>query len=135
MYNPWIIIPANIPVNISTKNKMPNRKLLTVPVSSRSPSPSSLSQASQGLESRQAATGNLIWAFFRDAQGDEEDFHVDNKGRKFKNHYCLKCAVKDLNETPWRGCFTTNAKTHLLNKHELDIDAREYTYKITAIII
>jgi len=71
----------------------------------------------------------LIWSFFRDAQGNESGSTEDSKGKKLRIHYCLKCATKSPTKTPWSTTFTTNAKSHLLKKHEINIDASKLTYK------
>lgn len=71
---------------------------------------------------------SLIWSFFRDAQDDEVAFVEIPKGRKARNRYCLECETGSNSKssifcTPW----TSNAKQHLLKKHNVDIDASKNT--------
>jgi len=69
-------------------------------------------------------TTDLIWSYFRDAQDDEDSFTESSDGRKHRFHYCLKCdGDKRSDVATWRTAWTSNAKKHLLKKHEIDIDA------------
>jgi hypothetical protein len=83
--------------------------------SSREPSPTRSGSA--------AASSETIWSFFRLAEGDEIKFHETSTGRKHRKHYCSKC---DPDEGPvYDTSWTSNAKTHPLSKHGIDVDSRK----------
>ena len=53
--------------------------------------------------------------YFRDAIGDEPKFHGGGKKRE---RYCTLCE-----QTPFSTAYTTNAKRHLKNEHDIEIDS------------
>jgi hypothetical protein len=55
------------------------------------------------------------WIYFRDAMGDEPKFRGGGKKRE---RYCTLCE-----QTPFSTAYTTNAKRHLKNEHDIEIDS------------
>jgi hypothetical protein len=86
--------------------------------SSREPSPTGPTRSGSV-----AASAEIIWSFFRLAEGDEIVFHETPGGKKFRKHYCLRCNAAE--GTVFDTCWTSNAKTHLLSKHKIDVDSRK----------
>ncbi|KAN0068201.1 hypothetical protein V8E54_013771, partial [Elaphomyces granulatus] len=76
-----------------------------------SPSPSvALSQSTTVVNAKTSP-----WIYFRDAMGDEPKFRG---GGKKKERYCTLCE-----QTPFSTAYTTNAKRHLKNEHDIEIDS------------
>jgi hypothetical protein len=79
----------------------------------RSPSPSQFTTPSL-----------LIWSFFRDARDGETAF-FDSNGRRSRNRYCLKCETDSYETNIFCTAWTSNAKQHLLKRHNVNIGASE----------
>jgi hypothetical protein len=76
-----------------------------------SPSPSvALSQSTTVVNAKTSP-----WIYFRDAMGDEPKFRG---GGKKKERYCTL-----YEQTPFSTAYTTNAKRHLKNEHDIEIDS------------